>query len=184
MTTGRLVFETALGFFGIAWTGEGLSRVVLPERDHSTAAMRLAKAAPGAPEDPSPPPTIAALVGQIRRYAEGEAVDFGDAPVDLAGIDAFRRAVYAAARGLAHGEIVTYGELAARAGYPGMARETGAALGRNPVPLVVPCHRIAAAGGRIGGFSAPGGTVTKQRLLAHERARMSPCDPAQGSFGF
>ncbi len=100
------------------------------------------------------------------------------------GVEPFRRAIYAAALKLGHGELVTYGELADRAGFPGMARETGTALGRNPVPLVVPCHRIVAAGGKIGGFSAPGGAVTKQRLLAHERARHASTGSAQASFAF
>ena len=105
-------------------------------------------------------------------------------PVDLSGVDDFRLAIYAAARKLQFGETTTYGELAVRAGHPGLARETGAALGSNPVPLVIPCHRILAAGGKIGGFSAPGGSATKEKMLKLEGVRVGPPAPPQQSFGF
>jgi methylated-DNA-[protein]-cysteine S-methyltransferase len=102
----------------------------------------------------------------------------------LDGADLFRRAIYSAARKLGFGETTTYGGLADSAGHPGMARETGEALGRNPVPLIVPCHRILAAGGKIGGFSAPGGSSTKERLLALEGVQIGPPPPAQKAFAF
>lgn len=181
------VFETALGAVGIAWTEAGLMRLVLPSPDAETATRRLTAKLEGAArvetlEDA--PPRIAEAVSLIRRYAEGEAVDLSAVPVSMDGVEPFGRAIYRAARKLGHGETVTYGELAERAGFPRAARETGAALGRNPVPLVVPCHRILAAGGNIGGFSAPGGAVTKEKLLAHEGVRVGPPPPAQASFAF
>jgi methylated-DNA-[protein]-cysteine S-methyltransferase len=120
----------------------------------------------------------------LRRYGAGEPVDFSGVPVDLDGVDPFRRAIYDTARGLRFGETTTYGGLAEAAGHPSKARETGEALGRNPVPLIVPCHRIHAAGGRIGGFSAPGGSATKERLLALEGVRLGPPPPAQQAFAF
>ncbi|TIX30475.1 MAG: methylated-DNA--[protein]-cysteine S-methyltransferase, partial [Mesorhizobium sp.] len=120
----------------------------------------------------------------IQAYAAGADVDFSDVPVDLDGVDDFRLAIYDAARKLGFGETTTYGELARRAGHAGLARETGAALGANPVPLVIPCHRILAAGGKIGGFSAPGGSATKERMLAMEGVRVGPPPAAQASFGF
>lgn len=189
---GSFVISTALGFVAIAWNGRGLTRLILPEADADTAAARLAarsEAAPPCLSEPGMPEAdlpagIARIVADIRLYAQGEPVDFSSAPVDLAWADAFSRDIYAAARRLTHGEVVTYGELAAAAGHPGTARETGTALGRNPVPLVVPCHRIVAAGGRLGGFSAPGGATTKMRLLAHEHARFPARVAAQGSFAF
>lgn len=181
-------FETPLGFFAISWSEAGLTRLVLPEPDRAAALRRLAgRSASTLPEladEADLPATIAQTVAAIRRYAAGETVDFSGVAVDVTHADDFRRAIYAAARGLAQGDAVTYGELAHRAGFPDMARETGAALGRNPVPLVIPCHRIVAAGGRLGGFSAPGGSVTKARLLAHERARVPSRDAAQASFVF
>jgi len=181
------IFETALGFVAISWGERGLTRLVLPQTTRAAAGRGLARTGPAAPPIASEtelPPEIAALVAAIRRYAQGEQTDFSAVPVDLSGVDDFRRDIYAAARRLEHGHVVTYGELAALAGHPGAARETGAALGSNPMPLVIPCHRIVAAGGRLGGFSAPGGNATKARLLAHERARFPAADPAQASFAF
>lgn len=182
------VFETPLGFFALSWSERGVARLVLPEASFSAALRRLAARNEGAAtqlaDEEALPDGIRRLVAAIQAYASGETVDLSDIAVDLADIDDFRRAIYAAARNLAQGEAVTYGELARRAGHAGMARETGAALGRNPVPLVIPCHRIVAAGGKLGGFSAPGGNATKARLLAHERARVTAPDSVQASFLF
>lgn len=181
----HLVFETELGFVAIAWSPTGLTHLALPERSRETAERRAARWTAGAAATAEETPAfVSEAVSLIRRYAQGETIDFAALPLDLTGIDPFRRAIYAAALKLGQGEVTTYGELAERAGFPKMARETGAALGRNPLPLVVPCHRILAAGGKIGGFSAPGGTVTKERLLSHEGVQMGPPPPAQGSFAF
>jgi len=127
---------------------------------------------------------VAGLVVGIRAYMGGDTVDFSDVPLDLEGVDPFGRAIYAATRQLNLGETTSYGELARRAGHPGMAREAGAALGANPVPLVIPCHRVLAAGGKIGGFSAAGGAVTKQKMLALEGVHVGPPPPAQQAFRF
>ena len=185
---GHLVFETALGFVAIAWSGSGLTRLALPEGERERAARHAGKwaAATELPETPEKdaPPFVADAMERIRRYAQGEIVDFSTLPFDLAGVDPFRRAIYAAALRLGFGEVTTYGGLAESAGFPKMARETGQALGRNPLPLVVPCHRIVAAGGKIGGFSAPGGSATKEKLLAHEGVEVGPPPPAQASFPF
>ena len=185
--SGHLIFETALGFVALAWSEAGLTRLALPEKSREAAARHAGKwrAGPEASDADEAPPFVAETVALVRRYAEGETVDFSALPFDLAGVDPFRRAVYAAALKLAQGEVTTYGELAERAGFAKLtARETGQALGRNPLPLVIPCHRILAAGGKIGGFSAPGGSVTKERLLAHEGVRVGPPPPAQASFAF
>jgi len=171
--------ETPLGCFGIGWGETGLCRLALPETDGSPAKARLAGFT-----DAEPSGWVADLVAGIGRYAEGEPVDFAGFPLDFGEAAAFDRAIWMAARDLGHGEVTTYGEIAARAGYPGQARPAGAALGRNPVPLVVPCHRVLAAGGRLGGFSAPGGTTSKARLLLHERADTAPALPGQQAFGF
>jgi len=184
------LFETAIGWIGIAWSEAGLTRLQLPERSEAATERRLLAAiasdAGPAPQRAAgdPPAAIAALIEALLRYAAGEPVDFSDVPVDLAGVDPFRRAVYDAARKLGFGDTTTYGGLASAAGHAGLARETGEALGRNPVPVVIPCHRIVAAGGKLGGFSAPGGATTKARLLAMEGVRVGPPPPAQASFGF
>jgi methylated-DNA-[protein]-cysteine S-methyltransferase len=114
------------------------------------------------------PPRVASLLERLQRHWAGEPQRYDDVQVDVSGVPAFHRAVYAAARGLGVGQTCTYGELAARLGVPGAARAVGQALARNPLPLVVPCHRVLAAGGRPGGFSAPGGLATKVRLLGAE----------------
>lgn len=183
---GHLVFETALGFVALSWSAQGLTHLALPQDERAGAerlAARWRDAGPPVAEADAPE-FVAAAIALIRRYAQGETVDFSVLPFDLRGVGPFRQAIYAAALRLPQGAVTTYGELAESAGHPGSARETGQALGANPLPLVIPCHRILAAGGRIGGFSAPGGVVTKQRLLAHEGVDLSPPPPAQASFAF
>jgi methylated-DNA-[protein]-cysteine S-methyltransferase len=180
---GHAVFETALGFMGIAWSEKGLTRLCLPQASRDSVERRLLRL-DGAIPAGTRPAWVADLIDAIKAYAAGETVDFSTVPVDLTGIDEFRLAIYDAARRLTFGEVTTYGELAKRAGHAGLARETGAALGANPVPLVIPCHRIVAAGGKIGGFSAPGGSTTKERMLCLEGVQVGPPPSAQASFGF
>lgn len=180
---GHAIFETALGFMGVAWSEKGLTRLCLPQASRDSVERRLLRLDGDVPAG-TRPPWVADLIEAIKAYAAGGTVDFSAFPVDLTGIDAFRLAIYDAARKLAFGEVTTYGELASRAGHAGLARETGAALGANPVPLVIPCHRIMAAGGKIGGFSAPGGSATKERMLGLEGVRVGPPPSTQASFGF
>jgi methylated-DNA-[protein]-cysteine S-methyltransferase len=168
-TAHHQVFDTAIGPCGVAWIARGLIAVQLPEKDVATTERRLAvkAASAGAGE---PPATIAAVVADIRRYLAGEPVDFAAVAVDLSGVDPYRRRLYETMRSLAWGETTTYGELARRLGSTDWegARDVGEAMGRNPVPVVIPCHRVLAAGGKLGGFSAHGGAATKARLLALE----------------
>lgn len=180
---GHAIFETALGFMGVAWSEKGLTRLCLPQASRDSVERRLLRLDGDVPAG-TRPPWVADLIEAIKAYAAGGTVDFSAFPVDLTGVDAFRLAIYDAARKLAFGEVTTYGELASRAGHAGLARETGAALGANPVPLVIPCHRIMAAGGKIGGFSAPGGSATKKRMLGLEGVRVGPPPSTQASFGF
>lgn len=183
---GHAVFETALGFMALAWSDKGLTRLCLPEKSAAAAERRLLRRAGevDAAGSRTIPEWVTALIADIRRYAEGEDVDFSTAPVDLSGVDDFRLDIYAAARQLGYGETTTYGGLAEKSGHKGLFRETGAALGANPVPLVIPCHRILAAGGKIGGFSATGGSVTKERMLELEGVHVSPPPSTQASFAF
>lgn len=115
-----------------------------------------------------PPPEVAQAISSIVALLDGASVDLAGIRLNLRGIPDFRRRVYEAAREVPPGTTVTYGELASRIGQPGAARAVGRALGCNPFPIVVPCHRVIAANGRSGGFSAPGGVVTKLRMLAIE----------------
>ena len=160
------LFETKLGFAGIAWSDDGITRFRLPDPDRASAARQFK----GKIESQSPPPSVAAAVSEAERYFSGERVDFAAVGLDLNGVDPFRRAIYDALRKVCFGETVTYGELAKRAlvNAPRAARDVGIAMARNPVPLIIPCHRVLAAGGKLGGFSAPGSVETKQHMLALE----------------
>ena len=158
------VFETTLGFAAIAWNDAGVTRFNLPG-PKDTATSRLGGATPA-----EPPPNIAAIIALAQRYFAGERIDFDAIGLDLSSVDPFRRSIYDALRKVAFGETVTYGELAKRVGanQPQAAQDVGVAMARNPVPLIIPCHRVLAAGGKLGGFSAPGRTETKQKMLALE----------------
>jgi methylated-DNA-[protein]-cysteine S-methyltransferase len=158
------LFDTALGSFGIAWSEQGLARLQLPERDRAATEERLHRSASLA----APPAWARQAIVAMRHYLAGERVDFGSVPLDLANIGEFRLAVYEAARAVGWGQTTSYGELARRIGFPWGSRAVGQALARNPVPVIVPCHRILTRDRGIGGFSAYGGTLTKQRLLALE----------------
>jgi methylated-DNA-[protein]-cysteine S-methyltransferase len=160
------LFDTKLGVAGIAWSDDGITRFRLPDPDRAAAERDLK--AKGKAADP--PPTIAAVVDEAKRYFAGERIDFTAIKLDLKNVDPFRRTIYDALRKVGFGETVTYGELAKRAGAhePTAAQDVGVAMARNPVPLIIPCHRVLAAGGKLGGFSAPGRIEAKQRMLALE----------------
>lgn len=160
------VFETKLGFAAIAWSDAGVTRFRLPHPDRASAEQQFN----GKAKPQTPPPAIEAVVAQAKRYFAGERIDFTPTELDLSGVDPSRRSIYDALRQVNFGETVTYGELAKRAGAnaPQAAQDVGVAMARNPVPLIIPCHRVLAAGGKLGGFSAPGRTQTKERMLALE----------------
>ena len=163
------VFNSAIGPGGVAWSARGLVAVQLPEADRAATEKRLAARARSAGVA-APPPWVATLIGDIQRYLAGEPVDFSTVEIDLSSLDPFRRQLYGAMRALAWGATTTYGALAREVGRtdPEAARDVGQAMGRNPVPIVIPCHRVLAAGNKLGGFSAHGGTATKAKLLAME----------------
>jgi methylated-DNA-[protein]-cysteine S-methyltransferase len=165
------VFATAIGDCALAWNDVGIVAAWLPEASRGRLRARIEGRFPGAAET-APPPVMAAAVAAITALLDGERVDLLAVRIDDSRLAAFDRRVYAAARTIPPGRVVSYAELAARVGADATAREVGAALGRNPFPIIVPCHRIVAAGaGDLGGFSAPGGTATKRRLLTIEDAR-------------
>lgn len=163
------VFDTALGVAGIAWNAIGLTGCALPAPDDVAARRAIRRRAPDAGEAP-PPAALAPFIEAIRALMRGEPADLTGAPLDLSKTSEFDAQVYAIARAIPPGETLTYGQVAERMGDKLFAREVGQALGRNPWPIVVPCHRVTAAGGKLGGFSAPGGAATKLKLLAVEGA--------------
>ncbi len=169
------LFQTPIGPCGVAWRGGRIAGVQLPEADEAATRSRLARRFSAAVEA-EPEPAVRAAVDAIVGLLEGEARDFADLDLDMDAVAEFDRCVYRVARDIPVGETLTYGEVAQRCGQPGAAQAVGRALGRNPFPIVVPCHRVLAARGRIGGFSANGGVGTKRRILAIEsrHARGAP----------
>ena len=164
------LFDTAIGPCGIAWTADALAAVQLPETTPEGTRRRLLRAT-GEVGESEPPAFVRAAIERIQRLLEGAHDDLADLPLDMEGVPAFHQRVYAVARAIPPGEVLTYGEVARRVGEPGAARAVGQALGHNPFAPVVPCHRVLAAGGRSGGFSAEGGAMTKLRMLEIEKAR-------------
>ena len=167
---GCCLFDTAIGPCGIAWTDNALATVQLPETTVAGTRERMLRYTGPLPEG-DPPPFVQAAIARIQRLLEGERDDLADLPLALDEVPEFHRKVYAITRAIPPGEVLTYGEVARRVGEPGAARAVGQALGRNPFAPVIPCHRVLAAGGRSGGFSAEGGALTKLRMLEIEKAR-------------
>jgi methylated-DNA-[protein]-cysteine S-methyltransferase len=167
---GWTLFDTAIGRCGIAWSGRGVVGMQLPEANERATRARLLRNFPDAREAPPPPEVRCALDG-IVALLRGKASDLAAVALDMDGVPPFHRRVYALARKIPPGATLSYGDIAARLGAPGAARAVGQALGHNPFAIIVPCHRVLAAGGKVGGFSANGGVTTKRRLLAIEDAQ-------------
>ena len=165
------LFDTAIGSCGIAWNDRGVVAFQLPEGSSSTTRRTLLSRLQDAVESP-PSVSIQRVVDAVTALLRGERTDLAFVPIDMNGLPEFHQRVYDVARTIPAGATMTYGEIATRLGDPGSARAVGQALGRNPIPVIVPCHRVLAAGGRSGGFSAPGGTRTKLNLLAIEGAQL------------
>ena len=179
-----LIFETASGFCGIAWNNIGITRFQLPTSSAEATGRILLRRVPGA-KPGAPTPEVAEAMTAVKRYFEGEETDFSGFKLDLCEQDPFFERVYAAARRVGWGRTTTYGALAKELGAgPEAARDVGQAMARNPVALIIPCHRVLAAGGKAGGFSAPGGSAAKIRMLELEGVHIEPPRPAQGSFAF
>jgi O-6-methylguanine DNA methyltransferase len=180
------LFDTAIGRCGIAWHESRITGVQLPEGSELKTRTRLLRRCPLAREAP-PPPDVERAIAGIGALLRGEPSDLSAIALDLEGVPEFERRVYEVARTIPPGATLSYGEIATRLGDPAMARDVGQALGRNPFPLIVPCHRVLAAGGKAGGFSANGGLTTKLRLLSIERARTSAAPTlfdGDSAFGF
>jgi methylated-DNA-[protein]-cysteine S-methyltransferase len=148
----------------------GVAAVQLPERDESATRTRLQRRCPNA-QEADPPNHVRQAIDAVTALLHGEYRDLSAVVLDMSSIPPFQQRVYAVARGIPAGATLSYGEIAVRLGQPGAAREVGEALGQNPFPIIVPCHRVLGAGGKPGGFSAHGGVMTKLRLLEIEGRR-------------
>ncbi|MGO8674131.1 MAG: methylated-DNA--[protein]-cysteine S-methyltransferase [Capsulimonadaceae bacterium] len=178
------LFDTAIGPCAVAWRETSPDEPVivhmqLPEASPDETEARTAERTRGTRTD-ALPPSIARLVDDLRKHLDGDVHDFRPVPVELSGVASFAKEVYAEARAIPAGRTRTYGEVADSLGRPKAARAVGNALGRNPIPLIIPCHRVLAANGKPGGFSAHGGAMLKSQLLAIEGASYKALDGAAG----
>jgi methylated-DNA-[protein]-cysteine S-methyltransferase len=171
MSTGFAFFDTAIGRCAITWSARGILGVQLPEVNDNRTRDRLLKKNPGA-RDLQPPPEVRRACDAMAALLDGKPADLTDIDLDMSGVPDFNRQVYEIARTIPPGETMTYGEIAQRLGDKTLSRAVGQALGQNPFTIVVPCHRVLAANGKTGGFSANGGVTTKFRMLTIERAKI------------
>ncbi|MEI9953005.1 MAG: methylated-DNA--[protein]-cysteine S-methyltransferase [Pseudomonadota bacterium] len=179
---GFALFDTAIGRCAIAWGASGICGVHLPEATASATRRRMSLRYPEVSESAAPPP-VQRAVDRIVTLLRGEVSDLEQIMLDMTRVPAFHRRVYELARTIPAGATLSYGEVASRIGSPGAARAVGQALGKNPFAIVVPCHRVLAAGGKPGGFSANGGVETKLKMLRIEQAQRSLFD-GDGKLGF
>jgi methylated-DNA-[protein]-cysteine S-methyltransferase len=176
------LFDTALGACGIAWRGEAVTLLLLPTVDRETTMEQLRWQSSSEVAPPPWPPFVTGAMSEVQALLRGEPADLRGVPLDWAGIGQFERKVYEATRRLLPGHVCTYEDLAQAMNAPGSARAVDLALARNPWPLLVPCHRVVAGGGKLGSFPA-GGPALKKRLIEREAAifkghRPSPAPPA------
>jgi methylated-DNA-[protein]-cysteine S-methyltransferase len=167
-----MLFDTAIGRCGVVWSARGVAAVQLPQPSEAQTRARISQRY-GAIAEAPPPAAVQAAIDGIVALLAGQRVDLSAVALDLDGVSDFQRGVYAVARQIPPGQTLSYGDIAKRLGGVELSREVGQALGRNPCPIVVPCHRVLAAGGKPGGFSANGGVVTKLKLLAIEGAAVN-----------
>jgi methylated-DNA-[protein]-cysteine S-methyltransferase len=166
---GYALFETALGACALAWSEAAIVGVRWPDANPATSRARLAQAYPGAVEA-EPPAFVQAAMEAVARLLTGEKVEMADTPLDFGDAPDLHLRIYEVVRRIPPGKTLTYGEVARAIGEPHAAQAVGQAMGRNPCPIIMPCHRVLGADGKIGGFSAPGGAATKRRLLDIEGA--------------
>ena len=169
------MFDTAIGRCGIVWNERGIAGVQLPEANERATKKPVLRRFPAAREA-APAENVRRTIDDIVALLGGERKDLNGVALDYAGVPDFNRRVYDVARTIPAGGTLSYGEIAERLGDRNLARDVAQALGQNPFPIIVPCHRVMAAGGKMGGFSAPGGVRTKLRLLTIEGAQPSGAD--------
>lgn len=177
------LFETVVGIAAIGWTSTGISSFRLPAPSVGETERAILRRLPDAMRA-EPPAEMRAVINDTVRYFDGERIEFFDIPIDPGQQPPFFAQVYALVRKLGWGETTTYGAVArALDAGPEHARAVGQAMATNPIPLIIPCHRVLAAGGKIGGFSAPGGSTSKVRMLELEGVAVAVA-PVQHGFDF
>ena len=166
------IFDTPIGACGVIWGERGITGVQLPMGSEDKTRKRIHQRN-GDISEGEPPAEVKRAIGAMTELLEGKPNDLAEVVLDLDGVPEFNRGVYDIARKIPPGQTLTYGDIARKLGGLELSRDVGQALGRNPCPIVVPCHRVLAAGNKPGGFSANGGVVTKLKMLAIEGAAVN-----------
>lgn len=171
-STGINIFDTPIGPCGIAWDAGKIIGVEIGDADESETRYRLQSRFDNA-ETSFAPDYVSKAINKVQLLLDGGDPDFSQTPLALDQVPDLNRKVYQILLELKAGETITYGAIARRLGDVSLSQAVGYALGKNPFPIIVPCHRVLGSNGKVGGFSAAGGTATKLRLLNIERARTS-----------
>lgn len=174
--SGFTLFETPIGACSLVWQDDRIVGLRLPEASPAATRARIERRWPEATEQ-TPPPDMQKVIDRVLALLAGEAVDLGDVPLDFGAAPEFHQRAYAIARTIPPGQTMTYGEIAKRLGVPHESREVGQAMGKNPIAIIMPCHRVLGADGKMGGFSANGGVATKRRILEIEGAAAVSAGP-------
>ena|SRR5438105_2482360 len=167
--TGFTLFDTPIGTCSLVWQDEAIVGLRLPESSAAATRKRIKQRWADA-EEQAPPAAMQRVIDRVLALLAGEAVDLSDVPLDFGAAPEFHQRAYAVARTIPPGQTMTYGEIAKRLGAPQESREVGQAMGKNPIAIIMPCHRVLGADGKMGGFSANGGVATKRRILEIEGA--------------
>ena len=163
------MFDTAVGRCALVWRGDKLTRVLLPSESDDATRTSIKRRMANAKETAAPA-FVETIIAKIARLCAGNTVSFEDAPLDRSGLEPLANRIYDILLQVPFGETTTYGAIAEELGDKNLSRAVGAAMGANPFPIIIPCHRVTGAGGKMGGFTAPGGAETKRRLLEIEGA--------------
>jgi methylated-DNA-[protein]-cysteine S-methyltransferase len=173
---GFTLFDTPIGTCSLVWKDDRIVGLRLPEASPAATRTRINRRWPQA-EEQAPPPAMQAVIERVLVLLSGKPVDLGDVPLDFEAAPEFHQRAYAIARTIPAGQTMTYGEIAKRLGMPHESREVGQAMGKNPIAIIMPCHRVLGADGKMGGFSANGGVATKRRILEIEGAAAVSAGP-------
>ena len=174
--SGFTLFDTPVGACSLIWRDDRIVGLRLPEASPAATRSRIRRRWPEAVEQ-APPAAMQAVIDRVLALLRGERIDLGDAPLDFGTAPEFHQRAYAIARTIPAGQTMTYGEIARRLGTPHESREVGQAMGRNPIAIIMPCHRVLGADGKMGGFSATGGVAIKRRILEIEGAAALSAGP-------
>ncbi|MCW5734144.1 MAG: methylated-DNA--[protein]-cysteine S-methyltransferase [Enhydrobacter sp.] len=173
---GYTLFDTPIGTCGLVWHDEKVVGLRLPESSPPVTRARIVRRWPPAKEQ-APPPGMQKVIDRVLALLAGNQVDLSDVPLDFGAAPEFHKRAYEIARKIPPGQTMTYGDIAKRLGVPRESREVGQAMGKNPIAIIMPCHRVLGADGKMGGFSANGGIATKRRILQIEGAAAVSAGP-------